>query len=283
MKTNKFFNWFFRFIKGMFIGLGVILPGVSGGALAAVFGIYERMISFLSNIFKNFWSNVFFFIPVGLGALFSVFALAHPLDFFLVHNEVQVLWCFIGCILGTFPALYRTAGKHGRKPAHLLIMVVTAIVACTALILAREFLNVEVAQNTFSWALAGAIFAFGFIIPGLSPSNFLVYMNLYQPMNEGIKNLDFSILIPVAIGAILCILLFAKLIGHILKLAYTPIFHFILGVVIASIVIIAPLPSAYKGISILEICATVLLFFGGIALGYSMDLLERKFKPEEEA
>jgi len=266
----------------MFIGLGIILPGVSGGALAAVFGIYERMISFLSNIFKDFWKNVFFFIPVGIGAIFSVFALAHPLDYFLIHNEVQVLWCFIGCIVGTFPALYRTAGKQGRRPTHLILMIVTAVIACTALILAREFLNVEVAQNTFSWMLAGAIFAFGFIIPGLSPSNFLVYMNLYQPMNEGIKNLDFSILIPVAIGALLCILLFAKLIGHILKLAYTPVFHFILGVVIASIVIVAPVPAAYKGISGLEIIVTILLFLAGIALGYSMDVLERKFKTGAE-
>ena len=59
-------DWFLRFIKGMFIGSGFILPGVSGGALAAVFGIYERIISFLAHITKNFKENVLFFIPVGL-------------------------------------------------------------------------------------------------------------------------------------------------------------------------------------------------------------------------
>ena len=265
----------------MFIGLGVILPGVSGGALAAVFGIYERMIAFLSNIFKDFWKNVFFFIPVGIGALFSVFALSHPLDYFLKHNTVQVLWCFIGCIVGTLPALWREAGKEGRKNAHIVITIITAIVVCTGLLLARQYMNVEVPQNTLTWVMAGAIFAFGFIVPGLSPSNFLLYMNMYEAMNEGIKNLDLSILIPVTIGAIACILVFAKLMGYILKRAYAPIFHFIFGVVIASTVIIFPVPKDYAGITMPAIIVTILLFLVGFMVGLSMEILDRKFKKTE--
>ena len=281
MKTNNIIDWIFRFIKGMFIGSGAILPGVSGGALAAVFGIYERMIAFLSNIFKDFWKNVFFFIPVGLGGLFGVFVLAYPIDFFLKNNTVQVLWCFIGCILGTFPSLFREAGKKGRKASHITLTVITAILAFIGLFLAKIYLNVEVTQNTFSWILAGAIFAFGFIVPGLSPSNFLMYMNLYEPMNEGIKDLNFSILIPVAIGGILCVLLFAKLMGYILEKAYTLIFHFILGIVIASTIIIAPMPAEYQGMGVGSILITILLFVAGLALGLGMGILEKKYKPKE--
>ena len=283
MKKESVFDWFFRLIKGMFIGLGVILPGVSGGALAAVFGIYERMITFLSNIFKDFWKNVFFFIPVGVGAIASVFLLSHPLDYFLKHNKVQVLWCFIGCIVGTLPALWREAGKEGRKKNHMVISIVTAIIACIGLLLAKQYMNVEVPQNFFTWIMAGAIFAFGFIIPGLSPSNFLMYMNMYEAMNEGIKNLDFSILIPVAIGGIACVLLFAKLIGYILKKAYAPIFHFIFGVVVASTVIILPSLQDYAGIGVGGVIVTILLFCAGLAVGLSMELLDKKFKRVEEA
>jgi Predicted membrane protein len=283
MKKENLFDWFFRLVKGLFIGLGVILPGVSGGALAAVFGIYERMISFLSNIFKDFWQNVFFFIPVGIGAVFSVFILSHPLDYFLKNNKVQVLWCFIGCIIGTLPALWREAGKEGRKKTHVMITIITAILACVALMLAKTYMNVEVAQNTFTWMMAGAIFAFGFIIPGLSPSNFLMYMNMYEAMNEGIKNLDLSILIPVAIGGIACVIVFAKLIGYILKRAYAPIFHFIFGVVIASTVIIMPAFADYQGIGVKGYVATALLFIGGIGVGCSMELLDKKFKSAKVA
>ncbi len=65
-----------RFVKGMFIGSGFILPGVSGGALAAVFGMYERLISFLAHITKNFKENVLFFLPVGLGGVTGIFLLS---------------------------------------------------------------------------------------------------------------------------------------------------------------------------------------------------------------
>ena len=66
-------DWMLRFVKGMFIGSGFILPGVSGGALAAVFGMYERLISFLAHITKNFKENVLFFLPVGLGGVTGIF------------------------------------------------------------------------------------------------------------------------------------------------------------------------------------------------------------------
>ena len=57
-------DWMLRFVKGMFIGSGFILPGVSGGALAAVFGMYERLISFLAHLTKNFKENVLFFVEM---------------------------------------------------------------------------------------------------------------------------------------------------------------------------------------------------------------------------
>jgi len=280
MSSNKILDWFLRFIKGMFIGSGAILPGVSGGALAAVFGIYERIIKFLSNPFKDFLKNVFFFIPVGMGALFGVFVLAYPIDYFLEHNAVQVLWCFIGCIIGTFPALFKEAGKNGRKPVHLIITAITAIIVLTGLIFIQNNLNVYVAQTFTNWILAGAIFALGFIVPGLSPSNFLMYMNLYEPMTKGIKDLDFSILMPVALGGILCILLLTKLVGFIMSKAYASIFHFILGVVIASTVIIMPAKDAYIGISLVEILITIVLFILGIAIGFGMGILDSKYKIE---
>lgn len=66
-KNNNLLSGILNFFKGMLIGSGAILPGVSGGALAAIFGLYEPIISFLANIRKNFWENVKYFIPVGLG------------------------------------------------------------------------------------------------------------------------------------------------------------------------------------------------------------------------
>lgn len=278
MNLKKIIDWILRFFKGMFIGSGAILPGVSGGALAAVFGIYERMIAFLSNLRKDFVKNVFFFIPVGLGGLFGVFVLAHPLEYFLKTAEIQVLWGFIGAILGTMPALYREAGKQGRKSYHLGITAVTAILSFLGLWFARLYLNVQMPLNFGTWIMAGAIFALGAIVPGMSPSNFLMYFNMYEPMTEGIAKLNFSVLIPVAIGAVICVLAFAKLMEKIFEKAYAGVFHFILGIVLASTAIIVPLD--YSGAGPMVIVTSIVVFAIGLAVGLSMGWLERKYKTE---
>lgn len=281
MKDNKIFDWFFRFIKGMFIGTGAILPGVSGGALAAVFGIYERIIAFLADIRKDFLKNVIFFIPVGFGAVFGMFALSKPLDYFLETAKIQVMWCFVGCIVGTLPALFREAAKEGRKPRHIVLTIITAAVVLIGLWAANQYFDVAMPQNFFTWMLAGLIFALGMIVPGLSPSNFLIYMQMYKPMTAGISQLDFSVILPLAIGAILCVLLFAKLMSWILSKAYAGVFHFILGVVIASTAII--IPTDYTGADTGVIVVSVIVFLAGLGVGLLMNWLDKTFKPAEEA
>lgn len=279
MKAKEWIDWVFRFVKGMFIGTGAILPGVSGGALAAVFGLYERIIAFLSDFRKDFIKNILFFIPVVLGGLFGMFALSFPLDYFLEHAEIQVLWCFIGCIVGTLPALVKEAGKEGRKPKHIAITIITTVVGFAGLWLAKQYLDVALPLNIGTWIMAGAIFALGIIVPGMSPSNFLMYFHMYEPMTAGIKHLDFSIIIPLGIGAVLCVLAFAKLMSLILKKVYAGVFHFILGIVIASTAIIAPSDSLNADTGV--ILVSILVFVAGVALGLFMGWLEKKYKPQE--
>ena len=173
-------DWLLRFIKGMFIGSGFILPGVSGGALAAVFGMYERLISFLAHITKNFKENVWFFLPVGLGGVTGVFLLSFLVSFLLGAYETTILWFFVGCIAGTVPTLWKEAGKKGRQTTDVVIMVVTFVVAYLFLLYGAQLFDGQVEQNTVTWIIAGGLIGLGMIVPGLSPSNFLVYMGLYK-------------------------------------------------------------------------------------------------------
>lgn len=268
-------DWIFRLIKGMFIGTGAILPGVSGGAIAAVFGIYERMIYFMANPFRKFKENMLFFIPVGIGGVLGIFLLSFALSYFFETAEVQLLWFFIGCIIGIFPSLAKEAGKKGRKSIHHIITIVTSIIALVFLLNDQNIVTAVIPLNFPTWIMAGAIFGLGLIVPGLSPSNFLVYLNMYQPMTDGIKNLDFSVIIPLGIGLVLVILLFSKLISIIFDKAYAGFFHFILGVVLASTVMIIPFDYNYLSLGAL-FC--VMTCFIGIILGNWMSKLEEKYK-----
>ena len=265
----RFYDWALRFVKGMFIGTGTILPGVSGGALAAVFGLYEEIIAFLANITQDFKRNILYFLPVGLGGLFGIFTLSFVLSYFFEHYETEMIWFFVGCMIGIFPALFKQAGKKGRESYHYGIMIVTAI--ATFLLLHRMEALIEGALplNFLTWVIGGGIFGLGMIIPGLSPSNFLVYLDMYQPMTNGIKHLDLSIILPLCIGLLLIVFLFAKLANLLFAKAYTGMYHFIVGIIIASTIMIFP-----GKINYLSIFA--ILF--GISVGWCMSRLEEQYK-----
>ena len=276
MDGNKKNDWFLRFIKGMFIGSGFILPGVSGGALAAIFGIYERIISFLAHITKNFKENVLYFLPVGLGGVTGVFLLSFGVSFLLGEYETIILWFFVGCIVGTIPSLWKEAGKKGRATIDKSIMGVTFVLAFLFLIYGETLFNDQVAQNTWTWMIAGGLIGLGLIIPGLSPSNFLIYMGMYKAMSDGIKTLNLGVIIPIAIGAIIVVLSLSKIMDYIFSIAYAKLFHFILGVVFASTIMI--IPKDYSGFGVFQYLLCVVMLVLGALLGSWMSRLEEKYK-----
>lgn len=266
-------DWLLRFVKGMFIGSGFILPGVSGGALAAVFGMYERLISFLAHLTRNFKENVLFFLPVGLGGISGVFLLSFLVSFLLGTYETTILWFFVGCIVGTVPALWKEAGKKGRQSGDIILMIVTLIVAYFFLLYGSRLFDGQVEQNTVTWIIAGGLIGLGMIVPGLSPSNFLVYMGLYKAMADGFKEARLDVILPIGLGAVVCVLTLSKLFDFIFSKAYSKLFHFILGVVFASTVMIVP--TDYTNLSLLGIIFCPILFFAGIALGWWMKSFRR--------
>lgn len=275
MKNRTAVDWGLRFVKGIFIGTGFILPGVSGGALAAIFGLYERMISFMAHLNKNFKENALFFLPVGLGMLAGIVLLSHPLGYCLENCLVPTMWFFIGAILGTFPSLWKEAGKKGRQPKHIAIML-AALAAALVFLLCGARMGGQLPINFYTWLLTGAIIALGILIPGLSPSNFLLYMGLYGAMVEGFQRLEISVLLPIAVGGLLSILAFSRLADMLFEKAYSGLFHVILGVVIASTLVIVPLDYNYLSAGTL-LCAAACA--GGALLGRWMSGLEEKYKP----
>ena len=275
MKPSFLLDWFIRLIKGILIGIGAILPGMSGGVLAVVFGIYEPMVRFLANVFHKFWQNVFFFLPIGIGGVIGVVGFSAVVEFAFDKYPAQFIWLFVGFIAGTFPSLFKTAGKQGRKSWHWLVLVIFA--AATLLFMRwGETINAgNITTNLFTWLLSGFIFGLGLVVPGMSPSNFLIYLGLYQPMASGIRQLDFSVIIPLILGVVICVLLFAKLINWLFKKAYTFMYHFILGVVVGST--IAIIPGGVSGWTIL-VCAV--LFVVGAISSFALSKVDERHPHE---
>lgn len=269
-------SWWLRFFKGMFIGSGFILPGVSGGALAAIFGIYERIINFLANITKNFKENVLFFIPVGVGALVGIAILSWGISYLLGSFETVIVWFFIGAIVGTAPSLWKEAGKKGRSQKDYITLVVSFIVGFIILAFGSQLFDGQVDANFFSWMICGVLIALGVLVPGMSPSNFILYMGLYQAMADGFKTFDLGVIIPIGIGGLITVLLLAKVIEKIFERHYSLFFHFIVGIVLASTLMIVPLN--YDGFTFFQYFMCFVMLVLGTALGWWMSRLEDEYK-----
>ncbi|KRN04661.1 DUF368 domain-containing protein [Holzapfeliella floricola] len=268
-------DWFLRVFKGMLIGSGFILPGISGGTLAVVFGVYERVITFLANIRKNFKQNVLFFLPLGIGGILGIVVFSLLMSVALAKYEYQMLWVFIGAIVGTLPTLFRQSTEQTKRTtADTIILITTALIMTVFLIFGQGLFS-QIPQNFFTWILSGFLIGLGVIIPGLSPSNFLIYMGMYQPMTDGLKTFDLGIVIPLAIGGILSLVTLSKLVNLILQNYHSRLFNFIIGVVIASTIVIIPLNVTYDVVTIIS-CAG--LFLVGIGIAYLMTKLDQKEK-----
>jgi len=277
-------NWIFRLIKGMIIALGFILPGVSGGVLAAILGIYERMLHFLAHIRQDFKKNFLFFLPVGIGGILGLVLLSRPLEWVLAHYQIIVLWGFAGAILGTLPSLFKESTRQKARDKSDTFTLILTFILSTLILYMLPAIAGTVPANFFGFFLAGVLIALGVLVPGLSPSNLLLILGLFSPMLEGFKNRDiFGVFLPIAIGGLFALVSFSKLMEKLLINFHSKVYNFIIGLVLSStLLIVVPTQSAesinYAGATVSTFFMSALLFVIGLVLGLWMSKLEEKYK-----
>lgn len=268
-------DWFIRMLKGALVGIGAILPGLSGGVLAVVFGLYEPLLQFLANLRVRFLDNFRYFLPVGIGGVLGVFLFSAVVDFAFENYAAQFIWLFVGFIAGTFPSLLKTSAEQGRRPWHWLLLVGMSVGMYYFLHWMETVRNVTVTPSIGVWLLSGIIMALGLVVPGMSPSNFLIYLGLYQPMASGIRQLDFTVIIPIILGMVICILVFAKLVSWLFNKAHAVMYHLILGIVVGSTLAIIP-----SGVTGWGAVASAILFVLGAAGSFALAKLDEKYPHE---
>ena len=289
-KISPVADWFIRLVKGALVGIGFILPGLSGGVLAVIFGLYDRIIKFLANLRDNFVKNLIYFFPVAIGAAIGIVLFAVVVEKAFGKYAAQFVCLFVGFVAGTFPSLYKTAGKEGRKSSDIWVLILSTVAIFTLMVVGGKELT-EVTPNIFIWLGSGLLMGLGLIIPGMSPSNFLIYFGLYDKMAIGIKDFDFGIIIPLIIGFIICVILFAKIAAWMFRKYYSGMYHFILGMVIGSSLAIFPtvvfpaftpegLDAAGLGFGASLLFSLVLFIVGAIA-SYLFSKVEERFPREE--
>ena len=280
MDMTKQKNWLLRLIKGIIIALGFILPGASGSLLAAILGVYERLLHFLAHLTKNFKENFLFFLPIGIGGILGIGLLSRPLEYLLEYHRIIVLWTFAGLIIGTLPALSKKSTmKEARKSIDIITFFIAVIVSFSLFYFLGMFVG-GLQPNFIGFVIAGIILGLSILIPGVSTSNILIIVGIYSPMLIGFRDFDLvNVYLPIMIGAGLSMILFSKFMSHLLTRHYTRTFHAILGLVISGVLLIVLPPIAnYEGITVLTIIISLVTFTLGILLGRLMGKLEERYK-----
>lgn len=269
--------------QGLVIGLASVLPGVSGGTIAVSMGIYDKVISCITHLFKNFKKNFLFLLPMGIGVIIAIIGSAFGLDYLFEAYPMQTNWIFIGLILGSVPGIYGKVKSKKIKLGHIGVFVFFfSVIIGFALLSGKSGTDVMLNGDLINFVklfLVGIIASATLIIPGVSGSMILLMIGYYNPIlnivTSFIKNVtsldikgviaNIFILAPFGIGIVFGIFALAKLIEMIFERAPTYAYWGILGLIVASPFGIV-LSTSFPELNVIRFITSFLMFVAGIMI-----------------
>lgn len=260
--------------RGMMMGISDVVPGVSGGTIAVILGIYDQLIAAINGIFTKDWKrHLSFLIPLAIGVGLAIFLFSHLMNWLLEYHERPTFYFFMGLIIGILPFLFRESeAKTSFHWYHYVLLVVGIILIMFLPASASEGAIIE----ERSMAIYGLLFVSGIvasaamILPGISGSFILVILGVYKTVIYAVSVLDVKVLMTVGIGIVIGILVMSNIIHFFLTHFRRGTFALIIGLVIGSIYVI--FPGWATGVSELVIC--VIVFGFGLFTAYILGKVE---------
>lgn len=269
-----------KFLQGALIGLGAVLPGVSGGVLCVIFGVYKIIMELLSHPVQTFRKHYRTLIPLIVGVGFGFVIIAKLLGFLLETYPDPSVCLFIGLIGGMLPSLFREAGERGRTRGSFVSLGVCFAVVL-ALLIGLNMIHLEITPNVAWYLFCGFCIALSIIAPGMSFSTLLMPLGLYTPLVAGIGNFEWSVLLPAGAGALLTMVLLAKAVDHLMERHYSIAFHGIIGIVMAATLVIIPFHSFTASLS--GCIVNLLCIAAGVVCALALDRLNQKVQVPERS
>ena len=271
MKQSPVLKSLLYAVQGAIVGIGAILPGVSGGVLCVAFGIYEPMMALLTHPVKTLKAKYKMFIPFLIGWAVGFVFLAKGVEYLFRLSPTVALLLFFGLICGTLPDLFRSSQQSGPDRSWTPFVLSLSLAYLFFHLLENSTLG-TVEPSFGGFVLCGLLWGLSLIVPGLSSSTILIFIGLFEPLTAGIGSLDIGVLIPFLLGIGTTALLFARLVTMLFEKHYAVFSRIILGFVIASSLKI--LPTSFE--SPLALLIGLVSFAGGFAVAVAMDQASEK-------
>ena len=258
-------SWFKSSFLGFFIGLAVIVPGISGSTFAIIFKLYDKMIYAMSNIFKKFVTCFLFLLPIMVGLLIGVLVGFVSVKQLLVYIPFALVCLFAGFMIGSTPGVTDEVKDSKVNPLRITLLIIGVLIPVLISVLSTTF-QVKGAENFgteipvweyFVCLALGFVVAITQLVPGLSATAFLMSVGYFQKIINSvsltyIKSTPMVLLIftCLVIGFVVGLLVVSKVISIIFAKARTSAFYMIIGFVIGSIFVMFYNPDileVYKG------------------------------------
>ena len=279
---------FILFIKGFIMGIANVIPGVSGGTLAVILGVFKDFVGSISNIFKSFKKSVLFLLPIVLGMGVAVVASSKLIETCLNYYPLATILFFVGLILGGVPILFnKIKGEMKSIPNYIIFIIMFSFILLFTFVISGEK-NVELVSLTFIdyilLFIVGALASASMVIPGISGSMVLMTVGYYNSILATVSDIfnfenfwhNVSILIPFGLGVVIGILLIAKLITFLLNKLEVKTYFAIFGFIFSSLIVIF-----FKNninFNIIEFIIGLVLMVGGFLISYFI----AKFNKEDK-
>lgn len=222
--------------KGLLVGGTMLIPGVSGGSMAMILGIYEPLLSSISSFHQDKKRNFIFLSLFTLGGILGLLLFATPLYHLMQTHRSLLFSFFMGAVAGGTPMLLHHAQIHHFQWKYLVFIGIGVLMIFLLELLPSPQI---ITQENFSslvfirLSIAGIASAIALVLPGISVSYVLLLLGLYDPLMLAIQQWDMMFLLPLAIGGLLGVVLTTKFLSYVLneypQPTYLMIFGFLLG------------------------------------------------------
>lgn len=255
------------FLKGIVVGLGAVAPGLSGSVLLVIFGLYQKTITAISTIFKDFKNNLMYLIPLAAGIGLGIVLFSKLVDFLLTTYQMQTRFAFFGLILGSIPLFWREVRKDGFSKKYYLF-ILAAFIAGTILFNVNRGLFPKVTDPTTTQSVVlGLAVAASYIVPGVDSAAILSALGLYDLWVHSLASMNFAVLLPAGVGAAAGVLVVSYVIHKLIAICYTLTFSIIFGLFLSVV------PSVFDESCVLGWNTTTFASFAIMAVSFVASLL----------
>lgn len=231
--------------RGFAMGVADLIPGVSGGTIAVILGIYDRLIAAISGFFSKEWKrHALFLIPLAIGMIATILSLSRVIDFLLENYYAPTQFFFLGLIVGIIPMLFRELhSRAGFKSSYWIAIVIgTIIVASMAFIRPAEadVITQLTLGTTLLLFFSGWLASMAMLLPGISGSFILLLIGVYATAIKALSDFNIPVILIIGAGVGVGFIVSSKIIRYLLAHKPGITFAVIIGLVLGSLAVVFP-------------------------------------------